>query len=239
MTEITETSPKLCKPYLQFRQTVAPYLDPYYNIYAKPYFDELRPYTDKISRDIITPVSTFTTSNYKAYVAPKVAQSQKYALKQWDANVAPQLITAQARAKAQYAASLGPHVDKAWTAADPHYRAAVSTSSDFYNSRLLPAYYYVLPYGQQAYEQGHHYAVNVGYPYAQYAWSSTSAFLGRTIWPQLRILYGENVEPQLVRISERLGRYRDGKRIEEVVEHTKPLESPLSGFDAYVYLTAI
>jgi len=143
---------------------------------------------------------------------------RKFAEQQWEKKVAPQLITAQAQAKAQYTASLGPHVDKAWTTMDPYYKTTVSTASDFYNSTLLPAYYVALPYGQQAYEQGYYYAVNVGYPYAQSAWISTSAFLGRTIWPQIRILYGENVEPQLVRITERLGRYRDGKKLEAAVD---------------------
>jgi hypothetical protein len=40
----------------------------------------------------------------------------------------------------------------------------------------------------------------------------------RTAWPKVRVLYGENVEPQLVRIGERLGRYRDGKAIRDAVD---------------------
>ncbi len=51
-------------------------------------------------------------------------------------------------------------------------------------------------------------------------WGGTSvvAFFDRTLWPSMRILYGENVEPQLVRISERLGRYRDGKKVKAAAD---------------------
>ena len=65
---------------------------------------------------------------------------------------------------------------------------------------------------------GQSFVLDTGLPYTQWAWTSTAAFVNRTLWPRLTILYGENVEPQLVRISERLGRYRDGKKAKAVVE---------------------
>lgn len=43
-------------------------------------------------------------------------------------------------------------------------------------------------------------------------------FLERNVFPKIKILYGENVEPQLIRIGERLGRYRDGKKVKAAVE---------------------
>jgi hypothetical protein len=62
------------------------------------------------------------------------------------------------------------------------------------------------------------FAFNTAIPYSQWAWTTTTVFLDRTVWPKLRILYGENVEPQLVRIGERLGRYRDGKKLKAVID---------------------
>ena len=59
---------------------------------------------------------------------------------------------------------------------------------------------------------------NTAIPYSKWAWTTGVVFVDRIIWPKLRILYGENVEPQLVRIGERLGRYRDGKKLMAVVD---------------------
>ena len=74
------------------------------------------------------------------------------------------------------------------------------------------------PHVEKAYTFGHKLTTEIGLPYAKRAWSSAVVFIDRTIWPQLRILYGENVEPQLVRIGERLGRYRDGKKLKAAME---------------------
>jgi hypothetical protein len=45
-----------------------------------------------------------------------------------------------------------------------------------------------------------------------------AGFFERRIFPRIRLLYGENVEPQLVRIGERLGRYRDGRKLKAAVD---------------------
>jgi hypothetical protein len=62
------------------------------------------------------------------------------------------------------------------------------------------------------------FALNTAIPYTKWAWTTGSVFLDRTVWPKIRILYGENVEPQLVRIGERLGRYRNGQKLLSVIE---------------------
>lgn len=216
--ELTEDSPRVCKPYFTVRTHTLPYTQPYYDAYVAPYVDHARPYYDRLDKQIITPATAFTSQKYETYGAPRVAQAQKYAQSQWEKSVRPQLQTAQAKAKAQYDASLAPHVDKASAAVLPYYDNARSTVLDTYQQRLLPAYVASMPYAQQVYAQGHHLAVDVVYPYFSMARRSSTSFLKRTIWPRLRILYGENVEPQLMRISERLGRYKDSKKLEAAVE---------------------
>jgi hypothetical protein len=74
---------------------------------------------------------------------------------------------------------------------------------------------------RQAYDAVYKFTINIGIPYAQWAWQTSWAFVERTLWPKMRILYGENVEPQLVRIGERLGRYRDGKNIQAAVDEAE------------------
>jgi hypothetical protein len=119
--------------------------------------------------------------------------------------------------RSQYDEKLSPHVDQFTTAASPYVNRAKSELVEIYQSTLVPAFNKAVPYLQDAYKQGHYVTTVVVLPYVQYAERSTVAFLSRKIWPQLVIVYGENVEPQLMKISERLGRYKDSKKLQAEV----------------------
>lgn len=88
---------------------------------------------------------------------------------------------------------------------------------------------------EETYAFGHKLAVETGLPYAKSVLASTALFFDRTLWPKIRILYGENVEPQLVRIGERLGRYRDGRKLKAAMEDadsTSTISSVSSSFSS-------
>ncbi|BAE65281.1 unnamed protein product [Aspergillus oryzae RIB40] len=55
-------------------------------------------------------------------------------------------------------------------------------------------------------------------PYAQTSWSSVVYFVNSWLWPQVTGLYSENVEPQLVKIGQRLASYREGNQLRKVVD---------------------
>jgi hypothetical protein len=220
--QLNDDSPRVCKPYLQTRSFAAPYLDPYYETYVVPQIEKVKPYT--------TPITTFAQDKYATYGAHRVEHARKYAEAQYDKSIQPQLQNAQKQVKGQYDVYLGPHVKKATDAAAPYYNDLKTSSEEIYHLTLLPAYERSKPYLQQGHAYGHHVLVDIVYPHVHTAKDATWAFLLRTVWPQLRVLYGDNVEPQLVRISERLGRYRDQQKIESVVssvdaETTLPSES--------------
>ncbi|RYO30401.1 hypothetical protein AA0113_g2434 [Alternaria arborescens] len=207
--QLNHDSPRVCKPYLQTRAYAAPYLDPYYETYVAPHIEKVKPYT--------TPITTFAQDNYATYGAHRVEHARKYAETQYDKSIRPQLENAQKQVKGQYDVYLGPHVKKATDAAAPYYNDLKTSSEEIYVHTLLPAYEQSKPYLQQGHAYGHHVLVDIIYPHVHTAKDATWAFVLRTVWPQLRVLYGDNVEPQLVRISERLGRYRDQQKIESVV----------------------
>ncbi|RYO68187.1 hypothetical protein AA0116_g825 [Alternaria tenuissima] len=207
--QLNHDSPRVCKPYLQTRAYAAPYLDPYYETYVAPHIEKVKPYT--------TPITTFAKDNYATYGAHRVEHARKYAETQYEKSIRPQLENAQKQVKGQYDVYLGPHVKKATDAAAPYYNDLKTSSEEIYVHTLLPAYEQSKPYLQQGHAYGHHVLVDIVYPHVHTAKDATWAFVLRTVWPQLRVLYGDNVEPQLVRISERLGRYRDQQKIESVV----------------------
>ena len=218
LKEFMDDSPRVCKPYLSVRSHVAPYLEPYYNTYAAPYVESARPYVEKLEKQVYTPVVGFGKQNYEAYGAPRVDQARAYGQTQWKKTVKPQIDVAQSFAKKHYDSSLAPHVGKATAVIGPYYDAGHKNMAETYNSHILPAYTKSRPYAEKAYALGHKVAIDTGLPYLQKTWSLAVVFIDRTLWPKLRVLYGKNVEPQLVRIGERLGRYRDGRRLKAAVD---------------------
>ncbi|USP77692.1 uncharacterized protein yc1106_04966 [Curvularia clavata] len=209
ITQLNNDSPRVCKPYLQTRSYAAPYLDPYYETYVVPQLDKIKPYTG--------PAIAFAQEQYATHGAHRVEHARKYAEAQFEKSIRPQLQNAQEQAWAQYEVHLGPHVKKATDAIAPHYNELKTSSEDLYHHTLFPAYERSLPYLQQGHAYGHHALVHIVYPYLRTAKDTTWIFIQRSVWPQLRVLYGDNVEPQLVRIFERLGRYRDQQKMESAM----------------------
>lgn len=216
--ELNETSSPVCKPYLTARSYISPYVEPYYTAYAAPYVDSARPYVDKLNDQVCAPSVKYSTRKYQQYGAPRVGQAQRYGQDQWEKTLKPRLEAVQLQARKQYDSSLAPQLDKVAGAVAPYYISGRDQALNVYKQHLKPAYTASLPYAQRAYAVGHEVAMDVGLPYAQSAWNSSLVFLNRTLWPQIRIIYGRNVEPQLARIRERLGRYRDGKKMRSVME---------------------
>ena len=216
--ELTDQSSPICGPYLAARSYVSPFVQPYYNTYAAPYVDSAWPYVDRVNKEVYIPSVEFGSQKYQQYGAPRVEMAQKYGQLQWEKTLKPQLQAVQSRARKQYDSSLAPQLNKVSSTVHPYYASGRDQALDVYNTRLMPAYTASIPYVQRTYTTGHEIAMEVGLPYAQSAWNSSLAFLNRTLWPKLSILYGKNVEPQLERIRERLGSYRDGKKMHSVME---------------------
>ena len=191
-----------------------PHIEPYYNTYAAPYVDASRPYYDTLDKRIITPATALGAK----YGAPRVAQAQAFGQAQWAKTLQPLVTKYQGIAKAKYDETLAPHLNKAYTATEPYYEIAKTSALQTYYEHILPSYNAVQPYALQGYGLASEFTINTAVPYSKWAWTTAGIFLDRTVFPKVRILYGENVEPQLVRIGERLGRYRDGKKIQAAVD---------------------
>jgi hypothetical protein len=218
IAKLSDSSPQICKPYLHARSYVTPYLDPYYQAYIAPQIEKVQPYWETFDNKVYTPVSGFTKEKYATYGAHRVEQAQHQLAAQWDKSARPLLQDAQDRVKGQYDVHLAPYVDRVSDAVLPLYEQTKESTLEIYHLTVLPAYEAALPYSRQAYSHGQYAVTHVVFPYVRSAKNVTWSFITRTIWPQLRILYGDNVEPQLVRIRERLGRHRDQQKIESAVE---------------------
>lgn len=208
--ELTADSPRVCKPYLQAKDYLTPYAAPYYDQYLSSYVSQVQPYYNSIHQNVYTPGQAL----YARHGAPRVADAQKLSQQQWEKTIRPQLDVLQTQAGKQYQAVLAPHVKKATDVVQPYYDSVTTSAGDIWTLELEPVYRKTSPYVQKLYVQGQEFAVKTALPQAQFVGNTAWSFWMRQVWPKLRILYGENVEPQLMRITERLGRYKDGKKLE-------------------------
>ncbi|KAL8640924.1 MAG: hypothetical protein Q9228_002211 [Teloschistes exilis] len=224
VTDITSESPQVCHPYLTARTYIDPYVQPYYAQYAAPYVDAARPYAEKFNQDIYTPSIKLGKQSYDQYGAPRVRQASEYGQFHWQQSIRPRFDDLQTQSRTKYDTYLAPHVDKAWAAGESYYSTGRENLLHIHKSHIRPAYAISRPYMDKTYSAAQDFAVTTGMPYAKSTWTSTLVLIDRTIWPQLRIVYGKNIEPQLVRIGERLGRYRDGRKLKAAIK-----EAELSG----------
>ena len=219
--DLNEKSPRICSPYLSSKSFAVPYVQPYYDAYLAPHVVAVKPYTDRLNNQILSPATTMLKTSYDTHAAPMVSQAQKFTEDQWHASVSPRLQLAQSNLKGRYDSNIAPAVNKVHAVVLPYYRSAEYTLTDAYQSNIRVKYNSMLPYAHAAYAQGHSFVFDTALPFAESAVDGSLSFLGRTIWPHLKILYGENVEPQLMRISQRLTRYRESKKIEAAVDSVK------------------
>ncbi|KAK2789477.1 hypothetical protein FQN53_001924 [Emmonsiellopsis sp. PD_33] len=221
LSGLDNSSPRLCKPYLVVRSHVEPHISPYYETYGAPYIETVRPYAKTFNEKIYTPTANFATRSYHSYGAPHVQKGVVYANKQWDTVVTPQLDSLQTSVINVYKSSVEPHYTHAVMLVKPYYQATSTHFDNAWQAYILPFYNHAKPVIGKAYSSTYDTAVNTVFPYSKKAWSSVILLINDTLLPGITGLYFENVEPQLVRIGEKLASYREGRKLGAGVEETE------------------
>lgn len=212
LEQCDETTPYVCIPYFRVKNTVTPHVQPYYNQYAAPYVEVARPYYDTVENKVWKPTRTYAVH----YGGPWVNKAREQASIQWEKNGQPQLTKYQTLAKSRYDQSVAPYVNQVGETINPYYEIARTNGLQVYYEYLTPSYEFVYPYAVQGYDAASHFTTTTALPTAYWTWNKTSSFLDHRVWPYVRVLYVQNVEPQLVRIGERLGRHKSqAKPIQE------------------------
>ncbi|KAI9726968.1 MAG: hypothetical protein M1828_000316 [Chrysothrix sp. TS-e1954] len=232
--DVTDTTPKVCRPYLSLKEVTSPYVQPYYTAYAAPYVDTARPYAKTFQERVYTPGSAFAVSTYQRYGEPTVADLQTYTHDEWARFIKPRLDQAQASAWSQYETTLAPYVSRASGTVHPYVVNAQVIAINLYQTVILPGYRKAQPYAKNAYVKSYQVTTDVVLPYGKWAGETFVVFLQRRVWPQIRVAYGENVQPQLLKIRERLANYRDGKKIQAAVDE---VDGSFASSDSSIYST--
>src|ERR1700712_2058302 len=135
-SDLTDDSPRICKPYTVVRSYVAPYVEPSYNAYLKPYVVQAQPHIDRLNEQLYSPAAAFTKKNYDLYAAPRVGHAQQIVESEWSKVVSPKLEAGKQWAQGTYDEKLSPHVTKAFEASDPYVTKAQSELNEIYGTRL-------------------------------------------------------------------------------------------------------
>lgn len=205
--QITESSPALCKPYFKVREVAVPILAPYYDAYVAPYTETLRPYVGAVDESVVKPALQYL----EEHGSPRVTKARDYVEAQWGQNVQPHMARLREVTTQQYEAHLAQHVDHTVVFLEPYLDIARTNALQTYYEIILPTYDAIQPHVATGYKAASAFATETVFPTTVWVWDKAYLFADGTVWPQLRLIYVENVEPQLVRIGQRLGRYQDGK----------------------------
>ncbi|RAK85066.1 transcription factor hoxa13 [Aspergillus costaricaensis CBS 115574] len=221
LSDLTDSSPRVCKPYLVARSYVEPHVMPYYNAYGAPYVETARPYVQVLNEKVYAPTSRVVKHGYERFGAPALDKAQLYGQQQWETIVVPQLQSAKDRANGLYQSQLYPHVQTVEAALSPSFQKANGAIKFAYGDYLLPFGAKYRPFIGKTYTTGQEILTTTVLPYAQNSWSAAIYFIHSTLWPRVTGVYSQNVEPQLVKIGERLASYREEKRLRQVAEEVE------------------
>ncbi|RAH50065.1 uncharacterized protein BO95DRAFT_380601 [Aspergillus brunneoviolaceus CBS 621.78] len=218
LSDLDGTSPRVCKPYLIARSHLEPHITPYYNAYGAPYVEMARPYVHIVNEKVYTPTSRVVRRGYETYGVPALNKAQSYGQDQWEARVVPHLNAVKDKTNTLYLSEVYPYVQRAEELVLPPYRKASGAVRSACVDYLLPFGAKYQPYIGKTFTSGQDILTTTILPNAQNSWSTTIQFIKGTLWPRIASLYWENVEPQLVKIGERLASYREGKGPRNVVD---------------------
>lgn len=193
-------------------------MSPYYDTYARPYVDQARPYVEVLNQRVYTPISKVAKRGYEKYGAPAWQQARVFGEAQWKAQITPRLEAARVQAHQLYAAQVDPYVQQGLSVVSPYYQKAYGAAKAAYWDQFVPLYTRSQPFIGKTYSTGQQVLTTHVMPGARYTWSSVVYFANSSLWPSVTGLYSEQVEPQLVKIGQRLASYREGKRLRAVVE---------------------
>lgn len=239
-SELTNGNPRLCRPYMAAKRYTLPHVEPYYDVYARPYVDKGMPYVATAQARVLQPVSNLLVKNYRRFAAPQLAYAQGYLASQGDKYVRPYLENATHSVRAAYDNKLSHHVQHISELATPYYGTVKHNANHAYRSHILPAVAHTQPQLQRAWSLTKRFILETVYPFAKHAGTYAVIFVEGTVWPTIKHIYINNVRPQLVMISERVSTYQEGKKLQSVMEQVdSSISSSLSSVLTNVHADSV
>lgn len=218
LDNVSDATPKVCKSYLTARARLTPAVLKYYNEYASPYVQAVKPHAERAHEKVVKPAGAFAERHYRTYGEPHVERGIEYSRRRWQDSVDPKLREYQRIAHARYDAHIAHRARRVCAATAPHHETVravfrfVRHHFNFIRSFYVDRYNrHVYPVLLHAYDVSYDVTTTRVLPYLKRVSVAFVEFLNGPVRGHVSGLYSQNVEPQLVRISQKLASYREAQ----------------------------
>lgn len=205
-SELNTNSPALCGPLHCGIQRIEPVVKPYYDTYAEPYVMLARPYCTK------------TVELNNNYVVPAGQRVGRAARAVYNRFLAPHVDTACAKAEELYDTHakehhqvVTQHYNHVMQYANQQYERARIISLTVYMNHVQPVLVKLEPHCDRAVRYLHSHVCPRAKAYSLQLYYHIESVISRgyaVITPKIQEVWDKNVEPQLVKIRERVSLYR-------------------------------
>lgn len=205
-SELDTNSPALCGPLHCGIQRIEPVVKPYYDTYAEPYVMLARPYYTK------------TVELNNNYVVPAGKRGGRAALAVYNRFLAPHVDTAYTKGQELYDTHLKEHHqvltkhhNHVMQLANQQYEKARIVTLTVYMNHIQPVLVKLEPHYDRAVKYLHSHVCPRVKAYSLQLYYHIESVVGRgyaVLAPKIQEIWDKNVEPQLVKIRERVSLYR-------------------------------
>ncbi|KAG5364641.1 hypothetical protein CKK34_3456 [Yarrowia sp. E02] len=205
-TPLDTESPTLCGPLHCGIQRIEPVVKPYYDTYAEPYVMLARPYYTK------------TKELNNNYVVPAGQRAGRAGLAVYNRFLAPHVDTVYTKGEELYESHarehhevLTQHYNRAMQLANQQYEKARIVALTVYMDHVQPVLVKLEPHYDRAVRNVHSHVCPRVKAYSYQLYYHAESLVGRTyavVSPKIQEIWDKNVEPQLVKIRERVSLYR-------------------------------
>ncbi|KAL5605979.1 hypothetical protein BROUX41_006221 [Berkeleyomyces rouxiae] len=196
--------PQICEPCFRLRSSVTPYVEPYYTAHIEPYVKIAVPYYKSADTFVLTPARSYAART----IGPRLEQVSQLTTAKYDELIRPWLVQYEVQARQHYDEQVAPIVQKTTDTLAPYYTLTKDSAVYTYHQLLVPAYITFEPYAHASYQAASDFTKETALPSVAWALNKAYSFMDSAIWPHIKVVYINNVEPQLARIGKRLGRYK-------------------------------
>ncbi|POS88055.1 hypothetical protein EPUL_000476, partial [Erysiphe pulchra] len=214
-----EDSPRACKVYFQITDLAVPIIQPYFDTYARPHLEPVLPYYVEAHKRLVTPALAFG----RKYGIPLVEKAIVLGKFFWVKFAQPRVEKYYEISYQYIRQNFGPHLDNANKALIIYYDTIKTNILPKYSSIILSYHDAIKPQIIKCFVLAYDVITKNIYPCIKWTVTNGEFFFVRTVQPKLKSLYGESVEPQLLKISERLGKYRNVRKTKSAI--TSPTSS--------------
>lgn len=218
LDNVSDATPKVCTPYLTARAHLTPAIVKYYNEYAAPYAETVKPYVEKAHQNVIKPAGAFADYHYRTHAEHHVKRGVDYSRRTWQGTVDPKLRDLKKTAQGKYDTHVAPHARRVCEVTAPHHKTMREIYEfSCYHFNFIRSFYvdrynrYVHPTVVNAYEVSYDVTTTRVLPYISRTLTAFFEFMNGTVRGHVTGLYSQNVEPQLVKISQKLASYREAQ----------------------------